>query len=201
MKIVLFTSLLLAISSCKLYVLSTQKELKDESLQEVSLYLKKKRIKNYDASYFFKDDSFDSLSVAQNSFYLYRIQNGNKEGGLQCRIYDKHGKIINGYTPCFGLFNRNEALLRGDSVVPAKENINCNLNLSLETDVRFWNISESQRNNILEDTTSDYTIVALWNQRSGYLTRDMLQQLDAFKKSNPDKVRLLLVNTGRVLKE
>lgn len=191
----------LTISSCKLYVLSSKKELKDESLEDVSIYLKKEKIQNYDASYFFKDDCFDSLSVAQNSFYLYGILNENKERGLQCRIYDKQGQIINGYTPCFGLFNRDHLLLRGDSVVPAKEYIYFNLNLTLETDVKFWNISESQRNNILEDTTYAYTIIALWNQSFGYTTRDMLLQLDDFKKRNRSKVRFILVNTGRVLKE
>lgn len=196
-----FTFFLLVMTSCKLYVIATIKESKNETEEDVKRYLKKKKILAYDAFYFFKDECFDELSVAKNSFYLYRIQNGNTESGLQCRIYDKLGNIVNGYTPCFGLFNQNDCLLKDSDVVPAKKSPYLNLALTLETDLKFWDITEIERRNILADTTRDYTIVALWNERFGYVTKDMLQQLSAFKKANTNKVRLFLVNTGRDINE
>ncbi|WP_139230378.1 hypothetical protein [Lishizhenia tianjinensis] len=190
---------LLLCNSCVFYSYLSSKKPSDESLSEISKYLKRKGIDNYDYSFTFKDDCLDSLSKEENAFYLYRIQNGNKARLIQSRFYNIEGEILNGYSLCYGKISAFSEI--GDTTIldyhqfPDSFLSYWNLHLKLKSDARFWDIEPSTLDEITQ-TKSKYFIVGYWNISSGWSSLQMLKKLSGFKKRNKEEVTLILVNTG-----
>jgi len=191
MKTGIIFILLSLLSSCDLIRLLNTSEQKNESTEEINLFLKKKKY-NYDFS-FENIDSTSSLLTGSN----YRLNDSNKKYSfIQLRIYDSTGYLYTGFSQCMGSFNEKKII---DRLPPLKNNYPfLNTKLRLEDELDLINIDSGSKLKLIEEFAEfDYVFVVYWTIWTKYFSKHVLKQVSKIKGKEPDKVLVLFVNTAK----
>ena len=191
MKLFFFLCLMFTLFSCDLIRLLNTSEEKNESSSEISSFLKKHKYA-YDYSFESIDSTYHLMKTAE-----HRINNDSlRYSYIQLRIYDKAGNLYSGYSQCMGNFNQRKII---DSIPPAKNtNPFLNQKLQFKDELDSLYITPEARHKLLEDTQKyDYTFVVYYTIWTNYFSEHVLSEVSKTKRSNPDKIRVVLVNTAR----
>jgi hypothetical protein len=159
-------------------------------------YFKRHKINYFDYSFFFVDSLADSLSTHKYALNTWKLENRTNASPIQLRVYDSRGKLINGYSQCFGNFKKLNILK--DTNLVYYNHLPINNKLNFDDDLFFIKAPDSIKEKLNENCGYyKYTIVFYWNIWSNYYSKVIFKELKNFKdKINEEKIRIILINTG-----
>lgn len=191
MKILLALTILMICYSCDLIrLLNTSKE-KNETTDEINLFLSKNKYK-FDYSF----ENIDSTAKYLRS-PKYRINDDSlKYSYIQLRIFDHNGYLYSGYSLCMGNFDNRKIL---DSFPPKKNTYPMiNNELTLKNEFNLLYIDENKRSEILTKSKYyKYTFVVYWTIWTNYFSKHLLKEVSKIKTKFSDDVLVVLVNLAR----
>lgn len=189
MKFYYFLSLAFILTSCNIIRILQMSEPKDESIGEVTRFLKKQR---YDYSLF----ADDSKSWMQKTRTYGINDDTTKYSYVQLRIYNRDGSLYSAYSQCMGDFNRRHFV---DSF-PLKKNdypfINTKLKFKNELNLVDLN-SETKEQILMKSEKFKYTYVVYYAIWTSYLSKHVLKEVSKVKSNHPEEVLVILVNLAR----
>lgn len=189
MKVTLFLFLTLLLTSCNIIRILQLKEPNDESVQEVSKFIKHY---NYDFSVFADDSKY----WMQKSKAYGINDDTSKSSQVQVRIYHPNGSLYSAYSQCMGDFNDRNFV---DSF-PLKKNDYpyVNAQLSFKNELEFLALqTETKEQILLQSMHHKYTYVVYYAIWTSWAAKHVLKQVSKIKKEHPTEVLVLLVNVAR----
>jgi cytochrome c553 len=191
MKKVLLAFLLLILCSCNLYYILGLKESKNESINEVELFLDNKNYK-YDKSVMMNDSL---LWMRETSEYIYS-ERSKIISGLEIRIFDSLGNYYTSFSQCHGDFEE-KGYLHDIPILKNTQQDYINQTLSLNKELNLLNLTEFEKKDIKSEVKKyRYTIVVYYVIWANHLSKRVLKDVSEFKKRFPNQVYVLLSNVS-----
>lgn len=184
---------MITLHSCVIAHLASVQKPKPEYPKDYNIYLSKI---GYDTTYSYQilKSHIDSLSDIKYALNLYKVQSGGGASAIQIRMFDKNGDLVGGYEQCFGEINRTRVL----ETYPMKlfRTGLINTNLKLENDLNWINITEDEKQRIIEQSLKhEYTAIVLYPMWAGWYSKHPLKVFKKYVvKHGKERTFIVLVN-------
>lgn len=191
MKYILIFIPLIALYSCDIMRLLNTSKQKDETTEEISVFLNKHK--------FIYDYSFSNIDSTSNLLTdsIYKLDKKSAiYSFIQLRIYDTSGKLYSGYSQCMGNFNSRKFI---DSLPPLKNSYPyLNSELEFKDELNLISISPETKMQVLQEYQRyDYIFVVYWTIWTNYFSKHVLREVSKIKSEEPDRVFVIFVNLAK----
>lgn len=116
---------------------------------------------------------------------------------IQFRVFNKEKKFESGWQVCFGKLEFTGLL---DTFPIKKLDRNYNPNLTFENQIKLIENYKLKEPNLIQEDMDLY-IFAFWSESTGKLSRNMLKELDTYKRKYSDKkIQIIKINISNIIK-
>lgn len=195
MKISGFILFLLILSSCGLAHYMGTKDPVDKTDAEIADYLAKIKFRDFDFSLKLNDLKYKCLDEKKHAIDNWKFERGTEQSTIQVRVYDSLGRLVTGYTQCYGDLKRLN-IFKSENFRKIKHLPN-NYNLKLIDEFEIWDLKTSDSLSILNEISNKKTIIIYWNIWSNYYSKIIFKELRKYLKKydNRGQLSIILVNT------
>ncbi len=195
MKNKYYIAIVFLISSCTISHFISVEEQKPESRKDFIEYLNR-TISDTTFSYQLLPTMYDSISQNKYALNTYKLKTNTNASGVQIRMYDRKGMLLNGYEQCFGDLKRTHLL---DSV-PMKQIAHLPINkaLTFQNDVHLFCEDEVEKKELIAlSTQAEYTICVYYAEWMGWYAKSSLQEIKQYiSKQKNTKILFVKINSS-----
>lgn len=182
--------------SCDFFRYMSTKDPVARSESEVNEFLQKQKFDHYDFSFLLPPEYIDSLSVERHALDLRKLSSKIEQSTIQLRIYDVHGRFVNGYAQCYGNMNRINIL--AEKEFRYFKQLPNNPDLHFKNEIHLWNLPEETEEIVVQHAKNKkYTFVIYWNIWSNHYSKIIMKNLKKYiqRFDMTDDSLIILVNT------
>lgn len=187
--------LLLALTSCNTVALFTTYEQQNEKRHEYNYYLQN-TISDSLLSYQLLPEMYDSISNKKYALNTYKLKTNTNASGVQIRMYDQSGLLINGYEQCFGDLKKTNLL---DSF-PMKQiaHLPINKTLRFQNDIHLFCKTPIQKQELIDLSSQyNYTICVYYAEWMGWYAESTLKQIKQYiSRQKGEKILFIKINSS-----
>lgn len=182
-------------SSCSITHLMSVKEQTPESRPYYISFLDK-TISDTAFAYQLLPEMYDSISHEKYALNTYKLKTNTNASGVQIRMYDQSGLLINGYEQCFGDLKKTHLL---DSF-PMKQiaHLPINKTLRFQNDIHLFCKTPIQKQELIELSNQyHYTICVYYAEWMGWYAESTLKQIKQYiSKQKGEKILFIKINSS-----
>ncbi|MBL7889253.1 MAG: hypothetical protein JNL24_06850 [Bacteroidia bacterium] len=183
------------LTGCKTIAILKIYQQKKEMSHEYNTYLHR-TISDSSYSYQLLPEMYDSISHEKYALNTYKLKTNTNASGVQIRMYDQSGLLINGYEQCFGDLKKTHLL---DSF-PMKQiaHLPINKTLRFQTDIHLFCKTPIQKQELIELSNQyHYTICVYYAEWMGWYAESTLKQIKQYiSKQKEEKILFIKINSS-----